>query len=77
MIKLLQGDCLKELKELKDNSIDSIVTDPPYGLGFMGKQWDTFDKTQFGNAGSEGANDLKVKKNFKTLPRYRSDNSFL
>jgi len=76
MIKLLQGDCLKELKELKDNSIDSIVTDPPYGLGFMGKQWDTFDKTQFGNAGSEGANDLKVKKNFKTLPRYRSDNSF-
>lgn len=30
---LLLGDCLEKLKELPDNSIDSIVTDPPYGLG--------------------------------------------
>ena len=33
-------DCLDKLKELDDNSIDSIVTDPPYGLSFMGKKWD-------------------------------------
>ena len=39
-MKLLLGDCLDKLKELDDNSIDSIVTDPPYGLSFMGKQWD-------------------------------------
>jgi len=39
-IKLLLGDCLDKLKELDDNSIDSIVTDPPYGLSFMGKKWD-------------------------------------
>ena len=38
--KLLNGDCLDKLKELEDNSIDSIVTDPPYGLSFMGKKWD-------------------------------------
>jgi len=38
--KIIWGDCLLELKELKDNSIDSIVTDPPYGLSFMGKKWD-------------------------------------
>jgi site-specific DNA-methyltransferase (adenine-specific) len=31
---------LDKLKELEDNSIDSIVTDPPYGLSFMGKKWD-------------------------------------
>jgi DNA modification methylase len=37
---LLNGDCLQVLKELEDNSIDSIVTDPPYELGFMGKSWD-------------------------------------
>nr|WP_314367632.1 site-specific DNA-methyltransferase [uncultured Acinetobacter sp.] len=37
---LYQGDCLQVLKELPDNSIDSIVTDPPYGLKFMGKKWD-------------------------------------
>jgi site-specific DNA-methyltransferase (adenine-specific) len=37
---LLLGDCLEELKTIKENSIDSIVTDPPYGLSFMNKKWD-------------------------------------
>ena len=39
-IRLLKGDCIKQLKELKDNSVDSVVTDPPYEIGFMGKGWD-------------------------------------
>jgi len=39
-VNLMQGDCLDKLKELDDNSVDSIVTDPPYGLSFMGKAWD-------------------------------------
>ena len=39
-MKLLLGDCLDKLKQLDDNSVDSIVTDPPYGLSFMGKKWD-------------------------------------
>ena len=38
--KLYNGNCLDELKNLDDNSVDSIVTDPPYGLSFMGKKWD-------------------------------------
>jgi len=38
--QLIHGDCLEKLKELKDNSVDAIVTDPPYGLSFMGKKWD-------------------------------------
>ena len=38
---ILQGDCLEVMKQLPDNSIDSIVTDPPYELGFMGKKWDS------------------------------------
>jgi len=71
--KIIQGDCLEKLKELEDNSVDAVVTDPPYGLGFMGKEWDTFDKSQFGKAGNEGENDLKVKKNFNILPRYNTD----
>lgn len=33
-------DCIEGMKKLEDNSIDSIVTDPPYELGFMGKSWD-------------------------------------
>lgn len=39
-MKLLKGDNLELLKTLEDNSIDSIVTDPPYGLKFMNKKWD-------------------------------------
>lgn len=34
------GDCLETLRGMPDNSVDSIVTDPPYGLSFMGKRWD-------------------------------------
>ena len=40
MIDLRQGDCLEVLKQLDDASVDSIVTDPPYGLSFMGRKWD-------------------------------------
>ena len=41
VLMLLKGDCLVTLKSLPDNSVDSIVTDPPYELGFMGKSWDS------------------------------------
>jgi site-specific DNA-methyltransferase (adenine-specific) len=34
------GDCLEVLQTLPDNSVDAVVTDPPYGLSFMGKRWD-------------------------------------
>ena len=40
MIELLHGDCLERLRELPDCSVDACVTDPPYGLSFMGKAWD-------------------------------------
>lgn len=33
-------DCLELMRSLEENSIDAIVTDPPYGIGFMGKGWD-------------------------------------
>ena len=39
-VKLMLGNCLDRLKDLDDNSVDSIVTDPPYGIDFMGKKWD-------------------------------------
>ena len=39
---LLKGDCLEQLKQLPDNSVDSIVSDPPYGLEFLDKSWDSF-----------------------------------
>lgn len=39
-VKLMLGDNIQSLKKLPDNSIDSVVSDPPYGLSFMGKKWD-------------------------------------
>lgn len=38
--RILVGDCLAVLATLAENSVDAIVTDPPYGLSFMGKKWD-------------------------------------
>jgi site-specific DNA-methyltransferase (adenine-specific) len=38
--KLIKGDSTDKLKKLKDNSVDLLCTDPPYGYGFMGKNWD-------------------------------------
>ena len=34
------GDCLDVLRGMADNSVDAVVTDPPYGLSFMGRKWD-------------------------------------
>ena len=56
-IDLRLGDCLEVLDTLEENSIDTCITDPPYGLRFMGKDWDTFKqnrrtKSQVVNMGS-------------------------
>jgi len=55
------GDCIELMRQLPPCSVDSIVTDPPYGLEFMGKDWDTFrvdlaDHSRFRgeNAGAQG-----------------------
>lgn len=41
-VTLLHGDCRERMAELPECSVDAIVTDPPYGIGFMAKGWDTF-----------------------------------
>lgn len=40
-VQLWRGDCREVMASLPDSSVDSIVTDPPYELGFMGKGWDS------------------------------------
>lgn len=37
----MERDCINIMKDISSNSVDSIVTDPPYELGFMGKSWDS------------------------------------
>jgi len=39
--QLYTGDCLDFLPTIQDNSVDLVATDPPYGIGFMGKSWDS------------------------------------
>ncbi len=42
-MQILVGDCVQVMETfLPDQSVDSCVTDPPYGIGFMGRKWDTF-----------------------------------
>lgn len=43
---ILNGDCLEQMKLMADGSVDSIVTDPPYGWRFMGKAWDSVDEAK-------------------------------
>lgn len=50
---LFHGDCIDKMRELADNSIDAIVTDPPYGLAFMGAKWDNFGGKSCGNDSAE------------------------
>jgi len=55
-VELRHGDCIELMRELPDNSIDSIVTDPPYGLEFMGKEWDApwkFGKVEWADEGTD------------------------
>ena len=40
-VTLLLGDCREVLRGLGDNSVDAVVCDPPYELGFMGRHWDS------------------------------------
>lgn len=40
LCRLLQGDSLQQMRRIKSRFVHSIVTDPPYGLSFMGKGWD-------------------------------------
>jgi adenine-specific DNA-methyltransferase len=40
MAKIIEGDCLNVMRWMGDNSIDSVITDPPYGMSIAGESWD-------------------------------------
>jgi len=73
-IDLRLGDCLEVMKELPDASVDCVLTDPPYGLEFMGKEWDAWDRRSHLTEENEGvATFLRSGKNLK---EYRAGSSF-
>ena len=62
--RIICGDALTELKKLPEGSVDLVCTDPPYGIGFMGKEWDTFrpETIQKGKARSARKDPILAKK---------------
>ena len=39
-MRLILADCVEAMAEMEEASVDAVVCDPPYELGFMGKAWD-------------------------------------
>jgi DNA modification methylase len=74
--EILQGDCIKQMAKFGEASVDAVVCDPPYGLGFMGKSWDGAD----GFRRSLNPNDVDRGNAFgrasRTLPEYRAGRVF-
>ena len=64
------GDCLDVMRELPDCSVDAVVTDPPYGLEFMGREWDApWQRGDRINAPDAGFNAVEMTDGHKRLPR--------
>ena len=58
--RLLQGDCVEVMRSMPQASIDAVVCDPPYGLEFMGKEWD-----RLGDVGKTSHKGFAEKPGFK------------
>jgi site-specific DNA-methyltransferase (adenine-specific) len=58
-IRLLHGDCFKRMLELDENSVQALISDPPYGLSFMGKAWDRLALPEPDPAADLEASDLE------------------
>jgi site-specific DNA-methyltransferase (adenine-specific) len=52
-VSILRGDCIEIMRTLDADSIDAIVTDPPYGISFMGREWDTYGTRAGGRQSAE------------------------
>jgi DNA modification methylase len=58
-VTLYHGDCLDVLRTLPDSSVDAVCTDPPYGLEFMGREWDKFDGKALWNDKAHGVDNQR------------------
>ena len=69
-VTLYHGDCLEVLATLPDASVDAVVTDPPYGLEFMGKGWDAPWRGDVSDVNADaGFTELRMADGHTRLPR--------
>jgi DNA modification methylase len=71
-VTLYLGDCLTVLPGLPDNSIDAICTDPPYGLEFMGREWDGADGFRRSLNEADAGRDSVFGRTSRTSPEYQT-----
>jgi site-specific DNA-methyltransferase (adenine-specific) len=71
-VDLMNGDCLLMLKELDANSVDAVVTDPPYGLEFMGKDWDGANGFRRSLNAADAGRDNAFGRTSAKAPEYRT-----
>ena len=71
-VTLHHGDCLDVLRSLPDCSVDSVVCDPPYGLEFMGKDWDGADGFRRSLNPNDAGRDNAFGRTSRTSPEYRT-----
>ena len=74
--QLLHGNCIDVLKTLPDNSIDSVVTDPPYGLEFMGKEFDSANGFRRSLNSADTGRENVFGRSSRTSPEYRITKAF-
>lgn len=75
-ISLYAGDCLDVLRGIESDSIDAIVTDPPYGLEFMGKGWDGADGFRRSLNRADADRDNVFGRQSRRGPEYRAGTLF-
>jgi DNA modification methylase len=68
-VTLFHGDCLDVMREVPGSSIDAVVTDPPYGLEFMGREWDAPWQRGTNINADAGFSDVFMTDGFARLPR--------
>ena len=73
---IFNGDCIEIMRLLPDSSVDSIVTDPPYGLEFMGKEWDGADGFRRSLNPKDTGRDNVFGRQSRRGPEYRAGHLF-
>ena len=73
---IILGDCIEVMRGLPADSIDGIVTDPPYGIEFMGKEWDGANGFRRSLNAADVGRDNAFGRTSRTSPEYRGGHLF-